>query len=88
MAGPTFDAILSDLLKTGRIKPDDYAEFHKNYRYFQSRAPQIRAEYAGKWVAALNELLYNDNQGRRLIEKMLRTPGGRYAYIEQISEAV
>jgi len=84
MAGPTVSDLLSTLRTRRKISPSDHTQLLANFDFFESRRSVIESTYRGKWVAALDEQLYEAPHFRELMAKLRSLPNHRFAYIEQL----
>ena len=86
MPGQSVPEAMLEMLLAGAIKPNDAKKYLKNYRYFESKRPQIRASYSGKWVAALNGQIFSANTRIALLQVISAEPDSDRAYLEEILE--
>lgn len=81
---PSFDDILQQLEKEGRIMPAEAVQFRANYQYFENNRLRIQQQYKSQWVASLNQKLIVEPSLSSLTAIVQNEPDAKYAYIEQI----
>ena len=84
MVGPTPSDILETLRRSGDISPTEYQSYSANYDHFVREVSRDRNQYAGKWVAAVNQQIIIGNSYRELKNKLEPVSGSQLAYVEQV----